>query len=252
MMTPAQPPIRAPISPTLGFLQHSLKRRNLDLLPVDALEKTGPFDHADWNYSGLLGTISRIRFQLVEYLLRESQIDRIDRLLEVGYGSGILLPELKRHAREVFGIDIHPAGGRVAARLAAHGTKAALCQASASALPFANASFDVIVALSTLEFVADLEEACCEMSRVLTADGHLIIVLPGHSLIVDLGLRLLTGADPDKDFSGRREKVIPTLLHHFTPEVVLSVAPIRGLCLYRGLRFRHAQSRAVPECTLST
>lgn len=221
----------------LGFLQHSFANHNWDLLPPDKLERTGPVDHADWNYVGLLGAISRIRFRLVDYLLRGCKAER---LLEIGYGSGILLPELKRHAREVFGIDIHPAGGRVAVRIAAHHTTAELCQASASALPFASESFDAIVTLSTLEFVADLENACREISRVLTTDGRLVVVLPGHSPIVDLGLRLLTGADPSKDFSDRRQKVIPTLLSHFTPESMLSIPPIPGLCLYRGLRFRRA------------
>lgn len=232
----------------LGFLRHSFTRHRWDLLPPDELEKTGPVDHADWNYAGFLGAISRIRFRLVDYLLGGRKIQR---LLEIGYGSGILLPELKLHAREIFGIDIHPAGGRVAARLAAHDTTAALCQASASALPFADESFDAIVALSTLEFVGELEDACSEISRVLTADGCLVAVLPGHSPVVDFGLRLLTGADPNKDFSDRRQKVIPTLAHHFTAEAMLSIPPIPGLCLYRGLRFRRAQSTAVCQRALS-
>jgi ubiquinone/menaquinone biosynthesis C-methylase UbiE len=228
----------------IGLLQYSLATHNWDLLPPDELEKTGPVDHADWNYTGLLGAISRIRFRLVEYLLGGRTANR---LLEIGYGSGIFLPELKRHARYVFGIDVHSAGSRVANRLTAHYTEAQLCQASASALPFANESFDAIVALSTLEFVGDLESACRELSRVLTTDGVLVVVLPGHSPVVDLGLRALTGADPNKDFSDRRQKVIPTLLDHFARVVMLSVPPVPGLCLYRGLRFRRAQSKPISD-----
>ena len=51
-------------------------------LPLEALIKTGPVDHADWNYKPLLGWIQRERFQLAQTLLPRKPVPR---LLEIGY-----------------------------------------------------------------------------------------------------------------------------------------------------------------------
>ncbi len=74
------------------------------LLPRESLIKTGPFDEARWNYRFLVGIIIRQRYRLLERLL---QGQRGRRLLEIGYGSGIYLPELARVCDELHGIDVH-------------------------------------------------------------------------------------------------------------------------------------------------
>src|SRR5256885_8746113 len=86
----------------------------LHLLPAEVLVKTGPVDHADWNYRPLLGAIQRSRFRLLLDLL---DAERFGRLLEIGYGSGVFLPELARHSRELYGIDIHEKSDHVAESL---------------------------------------------------------------------------------------------------------------------------------------
>src|SRR5258707_11683579 len=86
----------------------------LRLLPEEILVKTGPVDHADWNYRPLLGSIQRSRFRLV---LRLLDGERFARLLEIGYGSGVFLPELARRCDDLHGIDIHDEPERVAASL---------------------------------------------------------------------------------------------------------------------------------------
>src|ERR1041384_3326977 len=96
----------------------------LHLLPQRALVKTGPVDHADWNFRPMLGAIQRSRFRL---LLRLLSPQRFDRLLEIGYGSGVFLPELARRCRELHGLDVHEEPERVAAALAAFDVKASLC-----------------------------------------------------------------------------------------------------------------------------
>jgi hypothetical protein len=55
----------------------------MNLLPREALVKTGPVNHADWNYRPFLGLIQRIRWRLVRAFLGEQ---RYARLLEIGYG----------------------------------------------------------------------------------------------------------------------------------------------------------------------
>jgi ubiquinone/menaquinone biosynthesis C-methylase UbiE len=89
-----------------------------------------------------------------------------DALLEVGYGSGVFLPELSKMCHQLFGIDTHRLVREVAAALEKVGVVATLKSGSVTALPFADGSFDGVVAVSTLEFVEDLATACRELSRV--------------------------------------------------------------------------------------
>src|SRR4051794_37118264 len=67
------------------------------LLPYRSLLKTGPVDHADWNYRPLLGWIMGRRFALFRKLLPAGKAGA---LLEIGYGSGVFMPELARHCNE--------------------------------------------------------------------------------------------------------------------------------------------------------
>lgn len=207
----------------------------MKLLKRRKLIKTGPVDYADWNYHPFLGPIQRLRFSLALSLLPIQS----GRLLEVGYGSGVLMPALKDKCEELYGIDIHLYASLVESSLASEGVTAHLSHAQAEDLPFENDFFDTIVAISSMEFVSDLHKSCQEIRRVLKPKGKLIIVTPGHSSVVDFGLRLLTGNDARKDFGNRREALIPTLAKYFALEVRKILPPIGGgiATLYKALRY---------------
>ncbi|MDX2240338.1 MAG: class I SAM-dependent methyltransferase [Leptolyngbyaceae cyanobacterium bins.302] len=189
------------------------RRQDLRLLPETALIKTGPVDHADWNFRPLLGWIQRMRFKLILSLIPRQPIQRI---LEVGYGSGILMPELSDRCQELYGIDIHPCNQEVQAQLKEFQVDAHLFSGSAEAMPFEDQFFDCIVAVSSLEFIEHVEVACKELRRVLKPDGCLVMVTPGHSPLVDLGLRLLTGESANRDYGDRRHSLMSAILTHFT------------------------------------
>jgi ubiquinone/menaquinone biosynthesis C-methylase UbiE len=191
----------------------TVSQQRLSLLPQKALIRTSPIDHADWNFQPLLGMIQRLRFRLILSLWPSEPIPR---LLEIGYGSGIFMPTLATRCDELYGVDIHPFHQAVQTRLQEFEIAAQLFSASAESLPFADGFFDCLVAVSCLEFIPDLQAACREMKRVLRPGGSLILVTPGHSLVTDVGLRLLTGESAKKDFSSRREGVLPTLQQHFS------------------------------------
>jgi ubiquinone/menaquinone biosynthesis C-methylase UbiE len=180
----------------------------ISLLPREALLKTGDVDHAAWNYDGLLGYVSRRRFALVRALLSKR---RAGKLLEVGYGSGVFFPELAKHADELYGADIHDRPAEVTAVLAKAGIRAQLVTAPAQALPFADGMFDVVVAVSTFEFVPDARKAINELARVLAPGGRIIVITPGRSPLLDLALRVFTGESAAKDFGDRRKLIVPTL-----------------------------------------
>ena len=212
-----------------------------NLLPIDRLVRTSSIDHADWNYKGLLGYIQRRRFALVADLLGDA---RYHRLFELGYGSGVFMPELAKRCDVLLGGDIHFFGGDVTRALNAAGIGPRLTTSSAAALPLPDESVDCVVAVSTLEFIDDLEKAMQEINRVLTPEGHLIAVTPGHSPVLDWGLKLLTGESAKADFEKRRERIVPTLLGAFDRIEGRRYPPFRPLPhnLYRAFKLGRKSS----------
>jgi ubiquinone/menaquinone biosynthesis C-methylase UbiE len=200
----------------------------LKLLPRENLIKTGPVDEGDWVYRPVVGEIVRMRFRMILNLLGDAKLDR---LLEIGYGSGIFLPELGKRCRDLHGIDVHHLPNAVIQELAKVKIAATLKTAGAESIPYPDDYFDAVVAVSSLEFVSDLESACGEIQRVLKPRGRFIFVTPGTSKVLDLGLKLLTGNDAEKDFAGRRQIVIPTMHKYFQFRRTLTAPPLIGSLL---------------------
>jgi SAM-dependent methyltransferase len=97
-------------------------------------------------------------------------------ILDVGCGVGTnldLLAERYPGAR-LHGIDVE----RDPLRFCRGDRDVPVCQADASALPFASASFDLVAALDTLEHVADDGAALREFLRVLRPGGTLLLTVP--------------------------------------------------------------------------
>ena len=206
------------------------------LPPPTALIRTSEVDHADWNYRRCLGLVQRVRFRLVLRLLGDAHYPRI---LELGYGSGVFMPELARHSDELSGIDPHSKNKEVTAALAGYGVRADLHSGSAEHMPFPDAHFDAIVSVSALEYVPDIEQCCREMRRVLKSGGKIVICTPGHSKILDLAMRLATGEHADQ-YSDRRQRLLPAIKSHFTTEEDITFPPLLGriVRMYTAIRLR--------------
>lgn len=201
----------------------------LPLLPPDALVRTGPVDHADWNYRFGLGWLIRRRFALLRGLLPATR----GTWLEIGYGSGVLMRFLATQCDELHGIDLHDHAAEVTEQLRGFDVEAILATGSAEALPYETATFDCIVAVSTLEFIENIELAAAEMNRVLKPNGRLVFVMPGNSPVLDFGLKLVTGESAKNDYGDRRERLLPALRQEFEiadersfPPVISSVLPV--------------------------
>ena len=207
----------------------------MDLLAAENLVPTGPVDHADWNYKPFIGSIQRHRFRLILKLIGDR---RFDSLLEIGYGSGIFMPELKRHTSRLAGIDIHCRNADVSAVLDKSGVAAELHSASMTGIPFPDATFDCAVAVSAMEFVDDTDQACREIRRVLKPGGEFLLVTPGSSPLLDFGLWALTRESAKKDFAGGRERVIPAVRKYFdaSHEIRSPRVGHQLVCLYRAMR----------------
>ncbi len=121
--------------------------------------------------------------------------ERYKKILELGYGTGIFMPELSRRADELFGIDIKDNISLVSGILKENNVNASLAQGSILDLPYENGKFDCLVCVSVLEHIKELDKAVSEIRRVLNEKGTAYIGYPYKNASMDTFFRL-AGYDP--------------------------------------------------------
>ena len=115
------------------------------------------------------------------------------RVLDIGCGTGYGTVELAAGAASAIGIDVsRDAIGH--ARLAYPLPNICFLQASATALPFADASFELITAFEVIEHLADWRALLAEARRVLHADGVFLVSTPNRQYYTES--RGSTGPNP--------------------------------------------------------
>ena len=92
-----------------------------------------------------------------------------DRALDVGAGPAILSGELAPRVARAVALD----PSRAMLAHAPAGVERVVGQAEA--MPFADASFDLVTAVNTLHHVADMERTLAEMVRVLAPAGRIVV-----------------------------------------------------------------------------
>lgn len=147
--------------------------------PVDL---TGlPAAYQQWRTSELGRITDHIEEELILDFIGPASGKRV---LDVGCGDGVLGVRLARDGADVTGLDSDPLMLEVARRrLVDAKVIAVFVDGKAEALPFPDASFDVVVAVTVLCFVPEPLKAFAEMARVLRPGGRLVIgELGRHSL----------------------------------------------------------------------
>jgi 2-polyprenyl-3-methyl-5-hydroxy-6-metoxy-1,4-benzoquinol methylase len=143
------------------------------LPPQSALTQNNEHDPLPFYYRPVLGWLYRKRLAMGLSLIPDGG----SRILEVGVGSGILIPTLSAAFQHYTGIDlvltqtlsqhVHPkcnAEFRVADLL------------DTQSLPATH--FDIVVCLSVLEHIADSDRAAHALARTLVEGGTLIVGYP--------------------------------------------------------------------------
>ncbi len=98
-------------------------------------------------------------------------------VLDVGCGAGNMAHHLRHYGRYM-GVDVNPRPLRVA-----HERRLTVSQGSADALPYKDASFDLVALLDTVEHVPNETGVFAEAYRVLKPGGKLLVTVPAFMFL---------------------------------------------------------------------
>jgi SAM-dependent methyltransferase len=117
----------------------------------------------------------RGRWAVIEALLSRTSLPANPRILDAGCGTG---GNLERYSRlgEASGVDPSPD----AVRYCAERGLGSVEQAGLEALPFADASFDLIAATDVVEHIEAEERALRELWRVAAPGGAMLLTVPAY------------------------------------------------------------------------
>ncbi len=132
--------------------------------------------HAKWWIDGFTdGVDPEYEEQILPLAARE--LEGATKVLDVGCGDGQVSRLAARLGADVVGID--PTWNCVSV---AHERGSAVARAGAAQLPFADASFDAVVACLVFEHIRDVDDAIAEVARVLQPGGRCCFFL-NHPLL---------------------------------------------------------------------
>ena len=137
-------------------------------------------------------------------------------MLEIGTGSGIFLPELARHCEKLYASDIHPYFDNIDHLLNQYNIRNyKLKSQSIEKTDYPDNYFDVIVAVSVLEFISDLDTALTEIKRILNKEGLFLTICPMDSKILDFIVSMFADKSAKEEFGESRLYVGKALEENF-------------------------------------
>ena len=207
------------------------------LPPRDMISPNNEKDPLPFYYKLSTRWIYRHRLQMGLNLLPANG----KRLLEVGVGSGILIPTLTAHYQSYLGTDLVLAKGLQ--RLVAPGCSANFATADlldATTLP-AN-SFDAIVCFSVLEHIRDSDGAARSLAHALASGGTLITGYPMVNDLMTKAFDVIGYKGIDEDHVAPPSQISAALARVLTPVARVAFPPLATVttALYQCTAWRKA------------
>lgn len=162
------------------------------------------------------------------------------RVLDIGCGAGYGTAELAGQARLAIGVDLSP-DATAHARAAYPLPNIRFVPASATALPFADASFHLITAFEVIEHLDDWRVLLAEARRVLHPSGIFLASTPNKHYYTES--RGQTGPNPFHAHEFEFEEFAAALAEFFPSSTVLLQNHLEAFGFYRDGMNPHIQGR---------
>lgn len=208
-------------------------RLRLSLPPRGHLTPNNAVDPLGFYYTPLVGRLFRARIDIGLSLLS----GRFHRMLEIGYGSGLLLPTLHKVCDELHGADLEVEPPGLRERLSSLSVRAAsLVRADISQLPFPDGYFDGVVAFSILEHLRahELGPALAEVARVLEPGGKFLIGCPAVHKAMNAAFSAIGFHDIESHHFSGLPDILKVAEAHFTVARRETLPPVIGRVLPLG------------------
>ena len=204
----------------------------LDLPPRGTLTPNNDVDPLAFYYKPIVGRVFRARIDLGLGLLTGPY----EALLEVGYGSGLLLPTLAKVAKVVEGLDLEPPPRGLDAFLAARKVRVELVQGDVRAIPLPESRFDCVVAFSIFEHLGGLalDEGLAEIARITRPGGTFLVGCPAVHRAMSAAFAAIGFSGIDHHHVSDLGTILAAADRHFVVEAQAAWPPLVGEVLPLG------------------
>lgn len=174
----------------------------LKLLPASQYKGVNQYDPIKYYYWPVFGKMYR---QRVELALGECTGG--ERVLEVGFGTGLAFPNLHDTYKEIHGIDLTADIHAVQSVFEPTGIPLFLEKGDVLKMPYQDNFFDTVLLVSILEHLkpAELKQAFAEVNRVLKPGGQMVYGTPVEKPFMVFMFSLLGHNIRDEHFSTEKE-----------------------------------------------
>ena len=174
----------------------------LRLLPADQYKGVNQYDPIKYYYWPVFGRMYRRR---VEIALDECTGG--ERILEVGFGTGLAFPNLRDKYKEIHGIDLTVDINAVSSVFKPLNIPLFLEKGDVLKIPYKDNFFDTVLLVSILEHLKpiELEQAFVEVRRVLKPAGQMVYGTPVEKPFMVFMFRVLGHNIRDEHFSTEKE-----------------------------------------------
>jgi 2-polyprenyl-3-methyl-5-hydroxy-6-metoxy-1,4-benzoquinol methylase len=163
------------------------KRRCFQVPPKGTFQPNNADDPLPYYYKPFIGSIYCSRIEQGLNLLTPPY----ESILEMGYGSGLLLPSLSDMCNSLSGIDLNSNPKQVGKILFKNNVNCSLVKGDVLASHFPERSFDLIVAISIFEHIHDLSQLFNRIHELLIPGGQLLVGMPRVDPLMDKLFRLI-------------------------------------------------------------
>lgn len=184
----------------------SIRSVRLKMLPLDQYKGGDDSDPIRYYAWPIIGGLYRKRIEMCLSLCSGGE-----RILEIGFGSGISFLNLREMYSEIYGVDLSTDIAQVEAAFAAQNIPLHLQNGNVLHLDFPDGHFDTVLLISILEHLKPEEQqlAFMEIQRVLKPGGQVVFGSPVERPLMVSMFRLM-GVDIRK--------------HHFSTHIQIAAA----------------------------